>query len=283
MARAFLLFSTLTALAVGGAACETATLKTPTPTPTEAAASPDERDEDPTRTSTEVGADASASTNGNNNGGAHGDSGASTETDAGASGCPVPAKLTTANIPSGYMAPVRVTISFLADGDSGRFNFPTASDQGVRMLYVNTEESGGAEMTDFGVQTKLKVHPWIRAAQNIEIAVRESAPGSGLPDVDPYGRWLSLIFLDGQLLQERIVREGLSAYYVQFGCAPTSGGAASLHSTLLWSEAEANARDLGIWSSAPSPAHNDYSVVLTQWIGNRTCRPNPFKNQPYCP
>lgn len=183
--------------------------------------------------------------------------------------------MTTANIPSGYIAPVKVTIAFLADGDSGRFNFPNATDRGVRMLYVDTEESGGAEMTAFGVDTKAKVHAWIRAAKKIEIAVQETSPGSGVPHEDPFDRWLSLVFLDGELLQERIVREGLSAYYVQFGCAPAGS---ALHEALLYGEAEANAAGRGIWGPGP---HNDYEVVLAKTIGNRTCRPNPFKGQPY--
>lgn len=199
-----------------------------------------------------------------------------TDADSGASdgSCPPPAKIRPAETPRGYLAPVRVTVSFLADGDSGRFNFPEAPGQEVRMLFVNTEESGGAEETPFGVQTKGIVHKWIRNAATIEIAVREDREGSKTPDVDPYGRWLSLIFLDGELLQTRIVREGLSVYYTQFGCAP-----APVHDALLHAEAEANDADRGIWGPGE---HNDYEDVLPRWIGNRTCRPNPFL-APYCP
>jgi endonuclease YncB( thermonuclease family) len=214
---------------------------------------------------------------------------ATTKTDAGDAGgsthedpphppdspCAAPSKVTTANIPPGYLAPVTVTIQHLIDGDSDDFTFPNAAKQGVRMLYINTEESGGDGMTPFGMKTKGIVHGWIRAASKIEIAVRESSPGSGQPDLDPYNRWLSLVFLDGDLLQARIVREGLSAYYTLYGCAP-----APIHSALLLGEAEANHADRGVWSGAEQ--HNDYETVFKQWIGNRTCRPNPFKGQPYC-
>jgi len=187
--------------------------------------------------------------------------------------CPAPARLGLSDVPAGYLRPVKVTIASVSDGDSGRYDFPNAPSQGVRMLYVNTEESFGAEMTTFGVQTKATVVKWITDAKDIHLAVRETSPGSGLPDSDPYDRWLALMFLDGELLQTRLVREGLSAYYTLFGCAP-----APVHDALLFAEAEANKAARGIWGPGP---HNDYRVVLRQWIGSSTCRPNPYL-APYC-
>jgi len=187
--------------------------------------------------------------------------------------CPAPKRLGLADIPTGYLPPVKVTIADVADGDSGRYSFPSAQNQGVRLLYVNTEESFGAEMTAFGVQTKGIVIQWINEAKEVQIAVRESFKGSKKPDNDPYDRWLSLMFLDGELLQTRLVREGLTAYYTVFGCAPDP-----IHEALLHAEAEANTNKRGIWGPGP---HNDYRVTLEEWIGTRTCRPNPFKG-PYC-
>lgn len=188
--------------------------------------------------------------------------------------CPAPKLLGPTDVPPGFLAPVKVTIAGVADGDSGRYNFPNAQNQGVRMLFVNTEESFGSEMTDFGVQTKGIVIKWITEAKEIQVAVRESFKGSNKPDNDPFERWLSLMFLDGELLQTRLVREGLTAYYTAFGCAP-----APIHEALLHAEAEANANKRGIWSPGP---HNDYRAAFDEWIGTRTCRPNPFKG-PYCP
>lgn len=209
----------------------------------------------------------------------------STEADAGPdagdplhpedSPCPAPRRVTTADVPAGYLPPVTVAIDHLVDGDSHDFDFPNATGQGVRMLYINTEESGGPDVTPFGIETKRVVHGWMRAAKEIQVAVRESSPGSGEPDADTYDRWLALVFLDGELLQRRIVREGWSAYYTQFGCAPEP-----VHSALLLAEAEAHHAQRGIWSTASG--HNDYEDVFKTWIGGRTCRPNPFKGQPYC-
>lgn len=201
------------------------------------------------------------------------DAGGEADTSTIPSNCPAPRALGPANVSAGFLRPVKVTIAGVADGDSGRYNFPNAANQGVRMLWVNTEESFGDDMTAFGVETKATVIKWITDAKEIQIAVQETAPGSGIPDSDPYDRWLSLLFLDGELLQTRIVREGLSAYYTAFGCA-----GAPFHDALLHSEAEANANKRGIWGPG---AHNDYRVVLTAWIGTRKCRPNPFI-APYC-
>jgi endonuclease YncB( thermonuclease family) len=97
--------------------------------------------------------------------------------------------------------------------------------------------------------------------------------GNGMPNTDPYMRILALVFVDGALLQSRIVREGYSAYYALFGCPPSP-----IHESLLWSEAEAFGAKRGIWA----PGHpTDYSKVLAGW-NVRMCRPNPFV-APYCP
>lgn len=202
------------------------------------------------------------------------DAGDGADTSTIASPCPAPIAIGPANVPAGFLRPVKVTIAGIADGDSGRYNFPNAQNQGIRLLWINTEESFGDDMTDFGVKTKATVIQWINAAKEIQIAVQETARGSGVPDSDPYDRWLSVMFVDGELLQTRIVREGLSAYYTAFGCAD-----APFHEALLHSEAEANVNSRGIWGPGP---HNDYRVALAEWIGTRKCRPNPFLAS-YCP
>ena len=95
-----------------------------------------------------------------------------------------------------------------------------------------------------------------------------------MPDLDPFDRWLGLVFVDGELFETRLVREGLSAYFTEFGCAPEP-----LHTALLLAEAEARANRRGIWA----PGHpTDYAAVFSRWFGSSRCRPNPFRNQPYC-
>lgn len=189
------------------------------------------------------------------------------------SGCPAPPVVTPDNLPAGYLPKAKVQLDYVVDGDTAHFIFPDG-ERTCRFLFVNTEESHGAETTDFGIATGPIVDGWLRAATTIEVAFERDNQDPTMASLDPFDRWLSLIFVDGELLQTRIVREGLSAYYTQFGCPKSP-----IHEALLYAEAEARANERGIWA----PGHpTDYSQVLAQWIGSRTCRPNPFKNQPYC-
>lgn len=187
------------------------------------------------------------------------------------SGCPPPAKITPAQIPAGYLPAERVNLNYTVDGDTAHFYFKDGNKI-LRFLYVNTEEASGAETTAFGTATKGVMDGWLRAAKEIVVAPREGKTAGSL-DLDPYMRVLALVFVDGELLQTRIIREGYSAYYTLYGCAP-----APLHDAFVNAEAEANANRRGIWT----PGHpTDYRKVLAEWIGTSKCRPNPY-NAPYC-
>jgi endonuclease YncB( thermonuclease family) len=187
--------------------------------------------------------------------------------------CPLPITPTPTDVPPGYLPPVAVALIRVVDGDTAHFRFG-ADDRTVRFLYVNTEESHGEETTAFGTATEGRVRDEIGAAGEIVVAVREEWEAPGEPDLDPYDRWLSLVFVDGTLFQTHLVREGLSAYYTRFGCAPEP-----VHTSLLHAEAEARAARRGIWAAGHP---TDYADVLDSWIGDTDCRPNPFR-EPYCP
>jgi endonuclease YncB( thermonuclease family) len=187
--------------------------------------------------------------------------------------CPPPPTVTPDTELPGYLAPVVVGYVRTVDGDTAHLRFESG-DQTLRFLYVNTEEIHGEEATEFGEETARIVRGILEGATEIVAEVRESAWAAGQPDLDPYDRWLSLVFVDGELLQTRIVREGLSAYYTKYGCAPEP-----VHSSLLWAEAEANALDRGVWA----PGHpSDTLRAVTDWIGRDHCRPDPSV-EPYCP
>lgn len=70
-----------------------------------------------------------------------------------------------------------------------------------------------------------------------------------------------------------MIRDGWTPYYTQFGCAKEP-----LHDAMIWAEAEAKANERGVWAEGHP---TDYSIVLKEWIGSRTCRPNPYKTA-YC-
>ncbi|MEZ4408653.1 MAG: thermonuclease family protein [Polyangiales bacterium] len=190
------------------------------------------------------------------------------------SGCPAAEVIPAQPLP-GFLAPRTVRLIRSVDGDTAHFTWPIVGDLDVRMLWVNTEESHGAETTAFGTFTAQQVATMLGAAREIILMPRERAGMPGVTDVDTYGRTLALVFVDGELFQTRLVREGWSAYYAQFGCAPEP-----VHTALLNAEAEARAGMRGVWQ----PGHpTDYAEVFSRWTPARNaCRPNPYRGQPYC-
>lgn len=203
------------------------------------------------------------------------DGGRDAERDTGPepSPCPAPVAPTPADVPEGYLASAAVELVRVVDGDTAHFLFD-GREEIVRFLYVNTEESHGSETTAFGTATEARVRDEIEAATEIVVAVREEWDAPGEPDLDPYDRWLSLVFVDGTLFQTHLVQEGLSAYYTRFGCAPDP-----VHTSMVFAEAEARAARRGIWAAGHP---TDYEDVLESWIGDSDCRPNPYR-EPYCP
>lgn len=190
-------------------------------------------------------------------------------------GCPPPRTLAPADVGPGYLPPATVTLIRPIDGDTAHFAFPRIGEQACRFLYVDTEESFGEQTTPFGGATKQKVDGWLRAATSLVVVVREDKAAPGQPALDPFARRLSLVFVDGELVQTRLVREGLSPYVTSFGCAEEP-----IHSTMLHAEAEANRAGRGLWAAGHP---KDYQATTRQWIGRPpTCRPNPFEAS-YCP
>lgn len=193
------------------------------------------------------------------------------------SGCPAPARITIAQLPArGFLAPVRARYVRAVDGDTAHFAIPITGEIDVRMLWVNTEESHAqnpADNTAFGVATANWAMATMPTVTEYYLAFQEDSARPGQPSLDPYMRRLALVFADGELWQTRLIREGWSAYYTDFGCAP-----APIHTALLYAEAEARANRRGIWA----PGHpTNYADVFARWISTR-CRPNPFRSQAYC-
>jgi len=165
---------------------------------------------------------------------------------------------------SGYLAPQVVPLTVPVDGDTAHFGFPTG-DRSVRFVYVNTEEIYGGRSTPFGVESAQHVTAILRSARSIAVALRANPAAPDRPEVDRYGRLLGLIFVDGTLLQTRIVREGWSAYYNAYGCAPPP-----MHAELLAAETEARERGAGIWARG-HPV--DYRAEIARWVRTNGCRP----------
>lgn len=191
-------------------------------------------------------------------------------------GCPASEEVSMTDAPlDRYFAVRHAVLLHPVDGDTADVYMPdTKENVTVRFLHVNTEESHGAPevVTEFGIDTAAAVRTMLFAADSLEIAFERDSRNPDQVHLDPYDRALGLVFADGLLLQKRLVREGWSAYYTAFGCADEP-----IHSSLLYSEAEARAQGLGIWQRGHA---TDYEQVLDMWIRG-TCRPNPYERA-YC-
>lgn len=218
---------------------------------------------------TRTGSDPSKEAGASETGSSDEDGGASIKP----SGCPAPDTVSPDSLPSGFLEAQTVTLVRTVDGDTAHFTFPGKGETIVRFLYVNTEETHDTEATQFGVNAAYQVGKWLEGASEIRVAPEEDKKKPGQPHLDTYGRTLALVFVDGDLFQTRMIRDGWTPYYTQFGCA-----AEPVHDALLFAEAEAKANARGVWEDGHP---TDYTIVMKQWIGSNTCRPNPYK-QPYC-
>ena len=166
-----------------------------------------------------------------------------------------------------------VTLVHGVDGDTAHFSVDGIETK-VRFLWVDTEEIHGPRATLFGAASARTVTEWMQRAHTLHLM--RQLDRTGQPHLDAYGRTLALVFVDGELLQARLVREGLSPYYTKFGCAP-----APVHQALLWSEAEARDHRRGVWAER-HPL--DYRAEAVRWLGKARvhgrCRPDPFTEPP---
>ena len=197
--------------------------------------------------------------------------------------CPTAATLEVADSPSDYMAPIEVTLDSVIDGDTAYFELRSGTVERVRFMHINAEEvrhsdaspAQNAKATPFGEMTKAHVNDVLGHAAKIEIATHRDPNDANKPETDVFGRWLALVWVDGKLLQQQLIADGYSGYYTKDGCAQ-----GKLHDALLWSEADANQHNRGVWDPQ---YQNEHLPVLSQWIGLDQCRPNPLKGQHYCP
>lgn len=197
--------------------------------------------------------------------------------------CPSAGRLEVADSPPDYMAPIEVHLESVIDGDTAYVKLTSGVVERIRFMHINAEEvrhddatpAQNARATAFGEMTKSHVNEVLNHAHKIEISTHRDPTNADKPETDVFGRWLALIWVDGELLQQKLIADGYSGYYTKYGCAQ-----GKLHDVLLWSEADANQRNRGVWDPQ---YRNEHLPVLSQWIGLDECRPNPLKGQHYCP
>lgn len=124
------------------------------------------------------------------------------------------------------------------DGDTIKIKL-NGEEQRVRLLMIDTPEMNYEENDPmpYAEEAKKFTANIMQNAEKIEVLFDAG------PETDHYGRLLSYIFVDGVLLQERLLEEGYAA--VRYIHEPNN----SLEDEFKEIEKQAKAKKLNIWSS----------------------------------
>ncbi|WP_330857405.1 thermonuclease family protein [Staphylococcus delphini] len=166
------------------------------------------------------------------------------------------------------------------DGDTSKFNID-GKEKTVRYLLIDTPETKHPRLgvQPFGREASERTRSLLSNAQKIEI---EYDVG---PKTDKYGRDLAYVFVDGKMVNEILVREGLAK--VAYVYPPNT----KYLDRLKAAEALAKQEKLGIWSeqtdsaaqdtaSAQTPTHNTANTPSNHTTVNQNSAPQQtyFRN-----
>ncbi|WP_203232820.1 thermonuclease family protein [Staphylococcus ursi] len=138
------------------------------------------------------------------------------------------------------------------DGDTSKFNIE-GKEKTVRYLLIDTPETKHPRLgvQPFGREASERTRSLLSSAQKIEI---EYDVG---PKTDKYGRDLAYVFVDGKMVNEILVREGLAK--VAYVYPPNT----KYLDRLKAAEALAKQEKLGIWSEQTDSVAQDAAPVQT--------------------
>ncbi|EGO8595711.1 thermonuclease [Enterococcus faecalis] len=132
-----------------------------------------------------------------------------------------------------------LSVSFLRpiDGDTSVF-LVHGKEQKVRYLLIDTPETVkvGTPIQPFGLEASTRTKELLLHAKEIQLEIDQTIK------YDCYGRLLAYVFVDGKLVQETLVREGLARI------AFVKDNQAKYLQTLEKAQEEAENYGLGIWS-----------------------------------
>lgn len=103
-----------------------------------------------------------------------------------------------------------VTLDKCVDGDTAWFNIDGKSTK-VRFLYIDTPESTN-QIEPYGKEASDYTKEQLTNASLIELELNDDGE-----TVDKYDRMLAWVFVDGELLQEKLAREGLVEKFYDYG------------------------------------------------------------------
>lgn len=103
-----------------------------------------------------------------------------------------------------------VTLDKCVDGDTAWFNIDGKSTK-VRFLYIDTPESTN-QIEPYGKEASDYTKEQLTNASIIELELNNDGD-----TIDKYDRMLAWVFVDGELLQEKLAREGLVEKFYDYG------------------------------------------------------------------
>lgn len=178
------------------------------------------------------------------------------------------------SIPNIYAKKEVVTLSKCVDGDTAWF-IKNEEKIKARFLALDTPESTN-KIEEYGKEASRYTCNLLTNADSIEIEY-----DSNSDKLDKYDRHLVWIFVDGDLLQEKIIENGLGEVAYLYGDYKYTN-------TLKIAQDDAKAKKLGIWSEVKDKSNIYYlyigigAIILIICIFNKKARNkliNKFKKQ----
>lgn len=128
-----------------------------------------------------------------------------------------------------------VTLVKVVDGDTAWFDID-GQETKVRFLYIDTPEST-TTIEPYGKEASEFVSNELNNAEKIELELNVDGD-----EYDKYDRLLAWIFVDNELLQEKIAKNGLCEKFYDYGYEYT------YKNIIVEADKEAKAKKLGIYS-----------------------------------
>ena len=145
-----------------------------------------------------------------------------------------------------------VTLNKCVDGDTAWFNINNETLK-ARFLAIDTPEST-TKIEEYGKEASNYTCNELKNANKIEIEYDENSDKT-----DKYKRILVWVFVDNELLQEKIINEGLAEVAYLYGDYKYTNN-------LKLAQNEAKAKNIGIWSNSSISNENYILIVIAAII-----------------
>lgn len=144
----------------------------------------------------------------------------------------------------------KVTLSSCIDGDTAKINI-NGEDKTVRFLSINAPEIAhdGNEAEPYGNEASLFTCNALKNASSIKL---QYDPKSD--ETDKYGRVLAWVFVDNELLQEKLINNGLAEVKYVYSDYLYSSDLQAL-------EVKAQEKGIGMWSLETSSDTYSHDII----------------------